>query len=225
MKVIIFGATGMVGQGVLRGCLLDPEVTSVLTVGRTATGRTDAKLREIVHRDFTDFAPIAAQVTGYDACFYCLGISSAGMKEADYDRVTYDYAMAAAQTLVAANPGMTFVFVSGTGTDSSEQGRWMWARVKGKTENALMRLPFEAAYMMRPGYIQPVHGVTSKTRLYRVFYTVLAPFYPLLRRIFPRHVITTEELGRAMIAIARDGAPKPVLENADIGELARANGP
>jgi len=221
MRVILFGARGMVGQGVLRECLLDPDVQAVLAVGRSATGQQHAKLRELRHADFSDFAPVAGELTGHDACFFCLGVSAAGMTEDDYRRVTYGYTLAAAEVLVKQNPAMTFIYVSGTGTDSTEKGRSMWARVKGATENALGRLPFKAAYMFRPGIIQPLHGIKSKTPLYRRFYTVAAPVLPLLRALFPRRVITTEEVGRAMIEVARRGWDRPVLENADIAEAAR----
>jgi uncharacterized protein YbjT (DUF2867 family) len=220
MKVIVFGATGMLGQGVLRECLLDPGVDGVLAVGRTATGRRHEKLREIRHGDFTDFSAIAAELAGYDACFYCLGASAVGMSEADYRRVTYDYTMAAARALVERNPGMTFIYISGQGTDSSGRGRSMWARVKGETENALLALPFEA-YLLRPGFIQPTHGARSRTRVYRVAYAVLNPIFPVLRRLLPKHMITTDELGRAMIHIARHGAPKRVLTTADLHAHAR----
>jgi uncharacterized protein YbjT (DUF2867 family) len=219
VKVIVFGATGMVGQGVLRECLLDPRVDSVLVVGRTSTGRRHGKLREIVHRDFTDFSALAAEFDGLDACFFCLGVSAAGMAEADYRQVTYDVTLAAARPLAERNPAMTFVYVSGAGTDSTERGRAMWARVKGATENALLALPFRA-YAFRPGYIQPMHGVTSKTGWYRMFYAVLAPLYPLLRRIAPSLVTTTEAMGRAMLAVARDGWPDRVLDTPQINAAA-----
>jgi uncharacterized protein YbjT (DUF2867 family) len=219
MRVIIFGATGMVGQGVLRECLLDRDVEAVLTVGRAATGQRHPKLREVVHADLLDLSPIAEQLSGYDACFFCLGVSSAGMKEADYRRVTYDITMAAARTLAETNPELTFVYVSGMGTDSSATGRTMWARVKGETENALLALPLRA-YMMRPAYIQPMHGIRSRTRLYAAFYAVGAPLYPVLRRLAPRYVTTTEQIGRAMIRIAKEGAPQRVLETTDINAAA-----
>ena len=164
MNILLFGATGMVGQGVLRECLLDPDVQRVQTVGRTASGAQSPKVRDVVHADLSSYASIEGELSGFDACFFCLGVSSAGMNETDYERVTYGITMAAAGTLARLNPGMTFIYVSGTGTDSSERGRTMWARVKGKTENALLRLPFKAAYMFRPGVIQPLHGVQSKTR-------------------------------------------------------------
>lgn len=221
MKILLFGATGMVGQGVLRECLLDPDVESVLAIGRATTGQEHEKLRELVHEDFTDFSSIEQEMSGHDACFFCLGVSAAGMTEEAYHRITYDFTLAAAGTLVRINPKMTFVYVSGGGTDSTERGLFMWARVKGKTENALLKLPFAAAYMSRPGYIQPLHGITSKTRLYRMGYAIMAPFYPLLRRPFSRYMITTEDVGRSMLQIAKHGAPKRVLENRDLAALSR----
>ena len=206
----------MVGQGVLRECLRDDDVEAVLAVVRTPTGQRHAKLQEIVHADFSDFSAIADRLSGSDACFFCLGISSAGMGEAEYRRVTFDITLAAAKALVARNPAMTFVYVSGAATDSTERGRTMWARVKGETENALLALPFRAAYMFRPALIQPGPGIVSKTRSYRILYAVFGPFFPLLRALFPRFVTTTEEAGRAMLEVAKHGAPKRVIENADI---------
>jgi uncharacterized protein YbjT (DUF2867 family) len=222
VNVLIFGATGMVGQGVLRECLLDPGVHLIKTVGRTATGVVNPKLEEIVHPDLWNYSAIETGLTDFDACFFCLGVSSAGMSEADYHRITYGITIAAAETLSRLNPRMTFIFVSGAGTDSSEKGKTMWARVKGKTENALMRMPFKAVYLFRPGMIQPLHGIRSKTPVYRWVYTILGPIVPLLRRIFPRQITTTEELGRAMLAVARHGAPKKILESADIVSAAQA---
>jgi uncharacterized protein YbjT (DUF2867 family) len=216
MRVILFGATGMVGQGVLRECLLAPDVEWVLAIVRTATGQTHPKLRERIHADFTNFAPLVGELAGHDACFFCLGISSAGMSEKDYRHVTYDFTLAAAEALAKESPAMTFLYISGTGTDSSEKGRSMWARVKGQTENALLRLPFKAAYMLRPGLIQPLHGIRSKTTLYRLIYTVSGPLFPVVKRLFPRYVTTTQQLGRAMIEIARNGAWRTILENEDI---------
>jgi uncharacterized protein YbjT (DUF2867 family) len=222
MKALIFGATGMVGQGVLRESLLDPDIEAVQTVGRSATGVRDPKLREIVHRDLFQYSGIEAELTGFDACFFCLGVSSAGMSEPQYTKVTYALTLAAAETLSRLNPAMTFIYVSGAGTDNSEKGRVMWARVKGKTENTLLRLPFKAAYMFRPGVIQPVHGARSRTAAYRFAYTLAKPVIPLLRRLFPRYILTTEEIGRAMIAVAKRGAPKKILESWDIGECAKS---
>jgi uncharacterized protein YbjT (DUF2867 family) len=219
MKVLLFGASGMVGRGVLRECLLDPDVTTVLSIVRSSTGQQHEKLREIVHKDFRDFSSLESELSGFDACFFCLGVSSAGMSEENYRRVTYGIALAAAQTLVKLNPHMTLVFISGAGTDSSEHGRLMWARVKGQTENALLRLPFKAAYMFRPAVIVPLHGIKSRTMLYRIPYAVLGPILPLLKRLFPKYVTTTEKLGRAMLIAAKRGAPKAILENSDINEL------
>jgi hypothetical protein len=206
----------MVGQGVLRECLLDPDVTSVFSIGRSTLSEQHEKLHQIVHKNLYDFAPIEDQLRGYDACFFCLGVSSAGMTEADFRHVTYDLTMAAAQTLAKVNAGMTFIYVSGAGTDGTGSGRPMWARVKGQTENALLHLPFKAAYMFRPGYIQPLHGIKSKTIWYRTLYALIGPIYPLLQALFPKYVTTTEQLGRAMIQVAKKGAPKPVLETEDI---------
>ena len=220
MKIILFGATGMVGQGVLRECLLDPEIEGVLSIGRTPTGQTHEKLHEMIRKDMFHYADVEEQLRGYDACFFCLGVSSVGMKEADYRRLTYDLTMAAAEALAKVNPGMTFIYVSGTGTDSTERGRSMWARVKGATENALLRLPFKAAYMFRPGVIQPMHGEKPKARAYRASGVVMGPLIPLLIRVFPKYVTTTERIGRAMIEVAKHGAPKKLLETQDINELA-----
>ncbi len=219
MNVLLFGATGMVGQGVLRECLLDSGVASVVSIGRSKTGVSHPKLREIVHADLSDYAPIESQLSGFDACFFCLGISSAGMNEEQYSRVTYDITVRAAETLARLDPGMTFVYVSGQGTDSTEHGRTMWARVKGRTENALLRLPFKAAFMFRPGVIVPRFGARSKTTSYRVLYTFTRPLLPLLLRAFPNQVLTTDEIGHAMLLVARRGAPKPILETADIRSL------
>ena len=225
MKVILFGATGMVGQGVLRECLLDPEVTQVLAIGRTPLADKHEKIREIVHPDLLEYASIKEQLVGYQACFFCLGVSSAGMNEADYSRITYDIALAAAQALVEASPEMTFIYVSGSGTDGSEKGRSMWARVKGKTENALLALPFRHKYMFRPAFIQPLHGIKSKTKLYRAAYAVTAPLYPLWKAIVPKYVTTTEQVGRAMLHVAKHGADKAVLENDDLNAIAAGESP
>src|SRR5258708_32739406 len=219
MKVILFGATGMVGWGAVRECLLDRDVHAVLGVGRSATGQSHEKLREIVHGDLLDLSPIEDKLAGHDGCFFCLGVSSAGMTEDAYTRVTYDIAVAVGQILIRHNPSMTFIFVSGAGTDSSERGRTMWARVKGKTENALLRLPFKGAYMFRPAFIQPLHGITSKTRSYRVLHAIFRPPAPPRKTLFPRHVTTTEQVGRAMLKVAKQGAAKPVLESEDIRAL------
>jgi uncharacterized protein YbjT (DUF2867 family) len=216
MNVILFGATGMVGQGVLRECLLVPDVERVLSIVRSPSGQQHAKLREIVLNDFFDLSPIEPELSGYDACFFTLGVSSAGMPEAQYHHLTYDLTLAVAQALARLNPNMTFVYVSGAGTDRTESGRSAWARVKGKTENALLRLPFKAAYMFRPGFIQPLHGAVSKTKSYRIIYAITTPIFPLLKMLFPRHVATTQNIGRAMLNVARHGFPKKILEASDI---------
>jgi len=219
MKVILFGATGMVGQGVLRECLLDASVESVLAVGRSPGGQQHAKLREILHDNFFDFAAIESQLAGYGACFFCLGVSSLGMDEERYRHLTHDITIAAARTLSRLNPDMVFIYVTGQGTDSTERGRLMWARVKGKTENDLLKLPFKAAYMFRPAGIQPLHGIRSKTAWVQTIYVVAAPLLSLLNHVAPNYMTTTEQVGRAMIRVARDGYPKPILESEDINRL------
>jgi uncharacterized protein YbjT (DUF2867 family) len=219
MQVIIFGATGMVGQGVLRECLIDPGIDRVLVVGRSPTGVGNAKLVEIIHTDFTDYSAIEAQLTGYDACFFCLGVSSIGMSEERYRHLTYDLTLAAATTEAQLDPQMVFIYVTGAGTDSTEQGSRMWARIKGKTENDLFKLPFRAAYMFRPGAIQPLHGARSKTAWVQAIYAVSGPLWSVLRRISPRLVTSTEQIGRAMIRVAREGYPRQVLEIEDINGL------
>jgi uncharacterized protein YbjT (DUF2867 family) len=216
MNVILFGATGMVGQGVLRECLLAPDVHHILSIVRSPTNQQHPKLRELVPSDFFDLSSIEPELSGYDACFFTLGVSSAGLSEQQYHHLTYDLTLAAAQPLARLNPNMTFIYISGAGTDSSESGRTMWARVKGKTENALLRLPFKAAYMFRPGAIQPLHGITSKTKSYRILYAITKPILPLLKALFPRHIATTEQVGRAMLNVTRHGFPKPILEAGDI---------
>jgi len=220
MNVLIFGATGMVGQGVLRECLQAGDVDRVMTVGRTDTGAQHPRLRGLVVPDLMNYQGLESELQGFDACFFCLGVSSAGMDEAQYTRLTYDFTLAAAQVLVRLNRQMTFVYVSGAGTDSTEQGRSMWARVKGRTENALQRLPFKAVYLFRPGVIQPLHGERSKTTSYRVTYTLARPLLPLLRALFPRQVLTTESVAQAMLVVARHGASRSVLEAGDIHAVA-----
>ena len=219
MNVILYGASGMVGQGVLRECLLDADVGQVLAVGRGALGQAHPKLSELVLSDLSTYLGHEDELMGYDACFFCLGVSAAGMKETDYSQVTYGFTMAAAESLVKLNPAMTFIYVSGAGTDRTEAGRIMWARVKGKTENALLRLPFKAVYLFRPAGIRPLHGITSRTRAYRIFYALAWPILPLLTWAFPGFMTTTEGIGRAMLKAARAGAPKAVLESRDINEL------
>ena len=223
MNVMIFGATGMVGQGVLRECLLDPRVTRVLAVGRSATGQQHAKLRDLVSHDLYDLSAIEAELAGYDACFFALGTSALGMTEQAYSRVSYDLTLAVARTLLRVSTRMTFIYVSGQGTDSTEHGRTMWARVKGRTENSLLTLGFKAAYMFRPGLIVAVHGIKSRTTLYRVLYTIMTPVVPLIQRLFPNAVTTTERIGRAMLAVASNGYGKRVLDPPDINLLAASS--
>ena len=218
MRVILFGATGMVGQGVLRECLLDAGVAKVLSVGRSRLKEIDPKIEEIVQKNLFDLSNTETRLSGYDACFFTLGVSSAGMTEADYTHLTYDLTLSIAATLARINPDMTFIYVSGAGTDSAGNGRMMWARVKGRAENDLLRLPFKAAYMFRPGVIQPLHGITSRTGWYRLVYSILAPLTPMLRA-FPKYVTTTEQVGRAMLAVARRGYPTRILESADINAV------
>jgi uncharacterized protein YbjT (DUF2867 family) len=225
MNVLIFGATGMVGQGVLRECLLDLNVQLVQTIGRTATGVQNPKLREIVHPDLWHYAPIEEKLTNFDACFFCLGVSASGMTEEAYARMTYGITIAAAETLARLNPKMTFIYVSGAGTESSEKGRMMWARVKGKTENALLRMPFASAYMFRPGFIEPAHGEISRTKLYRVLFTFAKPLLPLLRRAFPNQILTTEQIARAMLNLVTHPYPKHILEIKDIRATASTSPP
>jgi uncharacterized protein YbjT (DUF2867 family) len=209
----------MVGAGALLECLADPRVESVLAISRSPSGRTHPNLREVIRTDFFAYDDLQADFATSDACFFCLGVSSVGMGEAAYTRLTYDLTLAAARAMVAVNPRLTFCYVSGAGTESSEQGRSMWARVKGRTENALFALPFKAAFMFRPGFIQPVKGVRSKTRWYQAIYTVAAPLSPVLQRLFPQVSTTTARLGRALIQVAAVGYSKPVLYSRDINAL------
>jgi uncharacterized protein YbjT (DUF2867 family) len=219
MNVLLFGATGMVGDGVLHECLADPRVKLVLAVTRSPLSRSDPRLRELRRTDFTDFGDIMAELAHVDACFFCLGVSAAGLSESEYRRLTHDITLAVASALAQARPGATFCYVSGEGTDSTERGRSMWARVKGETENAILALPLNA-WMFRPGFIRPRPGVRSRTALYRIVYSVLGPLYPLLKRVAPTHVTTSENVGRAMIAVAAVGYSSRVLENQDINGLA-----
>jgi uncharacterized protein YbjT (DUF2867 family) len=213
MKVVIFGATGMVGQGVLRECLLATDVDEVIAVIRTPTGVSHPKLREVRLADFADVTPIKDELAGADACFYCLGVSSVGMDEAAYTRVSYDYPMAAAHVFAEFNPQATFVYVSGAGTNPT--GRQMWARVKGRTEQDLIAL-LPRGYAFRPGMIQPMYGVRSKTRWYNAIYTAAAPIVPLLVRIAPKYVTTTDKLGSAMLRAVRVGFSRRIVENVDL---------
>jgi len=219
MKVILFGATGMVGASVLIECLDDERVESVLAVGRKASGVTHPKVRDLVHADLLDYADIRQQFRGFDSCFYCLGVSTVGQDEASYTRITYDITIAAATALAEVNPGMTFCFVSAAGADSTERGRVMWTRVKGKTENRLFTLPLNA-YMFRPGLIQPRKGVRSRTAWYNMFYAIMAPIYPIVRPFAGAFMTTTEDLGKAIISVAAAGFDKRILESSDINRAA-----
>jgi uncharacterized protein YbjT (DUF2867 family) len=221
MNILIYGATGMVGQGVLRASLQAADVAKVVTVGRSPSGVQHSKLQDLLLPDLMQYEGVEAQLQGFDACFFCLGVSAAGMDEAAYTRLSYDLTMQAARVLARLNPQMTFVYVSGAGTDSSEKGGSMWARVKGRTENGLQTLGFKAVYLFRPGMIQPLHGIRSKTASYRVFYSLFKPLLPLLRALLPKQILTTESVGLAMLEAARHGAPRPVLETADIYQLAQ----
>jgi uncharacterized protein YbjT (DUF2867 family) len=214
MRILIFGATGMVGQGVLRECLLDARVTEVVTVARSPLGKQDRKLTELALPDVFGIAEIADRLTGFDACFFCLGVSSVGMSEADYTRITYDLTLTAGRVLASRNPAMIFIYVTGAGT--SRDSRQMWSRVKARTEDALGALPFRAAYFFRPGFIQPLHGVVSKTRWYMAIYALIRPLSPTLVKVFPRLATTTERVGQAMINVSVAGYQTPVLESADI---------
>lgn len=216
IKAIITGATGMVGEGVLHECLQHPAVESVLVIGRRSCGVKHQKLREIIHTNFYDLAPIEQHLTGYNACFFCLGVSSIGMTEEEFYRPTYTLTMHVAATLSRLNQEMTFCYVSGSGTDSTEKGTVMWARVKGKTENDLMKLPFKNAYNFRPGFMRPTVGLKNTLS----FYKYVNWLYPVLRKVFPKHVSTLGEVGLAMIQVAQHGYNHQVLEVTDIVSIA-----
>lgn len=217
IKVIITGATGMVGEGVLHECLHHPSVSTILIVNRKPSGIVHNKVKEIIHADFFDLSPIESELTGYNACFFCLGMSSVGMNEADFTRGAYTLTMHVAETLAKLNPNMTFCYISGAGTDSTEKGRQMWARVKGKTENDLMKLPFKRVYNFRPGYLQPTKGLRNTLSYYKYF----SWLYPILRPIASKYMSTLSELGRAMIHSVNRGYGKQILEVKDIIELAK----
>ena len=212
VKTVVFGASGMVGQGVLRECLLDPDVKSVVTVGRAPLATSHPKLRHVVHADFGDLSPIAAELADADACFYCMGVTSAGLSESEYTPVTHDYALEAARVV-----GGTYVYVSGEGANADS--KTMWARVKGRTENELLALD-RPVFVVRPGFIQPRHGITSRTRIYRYLYSWSSWLFPVLRRVAPRFVTTTDHLGRAMVALAKGAPAAKVLRSDEINRLA-----
>jgi hypothetical protein len=219
INVIIFGATGMVGEGILLEALRHANVESILVIGRRSCNMSHPKLRELIHSDFLDYSAIEDNLRSFNACFFCLGVSSVGMNEKDYSRVTYGLTIQAATTLSKLNPDMTFCYVSGTGTDSTEKSRIMWARIKGKTENHLMKLPFKAVYLFRPGLMKPIKG----QRNVKAIFNVLGFLYPVWKFLFPKYVCTLQELGTAMIQSVKQGYPKQILENIDIVKLARTN--
>ena len=222
MRIILFGATGMLGRGVLLECLADPAVSHVFSIGRRATDVQHVKLKQIVHDDFIDYSGIGEQLAGFDACFFCLGVSSVGMSEGSYRHITYDVTLAAAQALLARSQALVFCYVSAAGADVSEQGRSMWARVRGKTENELLKLPFAGAYIFRPAYVHPIKGLTPQLPwLRRVVYFFVRPLYPILRVLLPRYVTTGENFGRAMISVAQHGYSSSTLESDDINAVAR----
>ncbi|MBJ6363749.1 NAD-dependent epimerase/dehydratase family protein [Paenibacillus sp. MAHUQ-46] len=216
MKVIITGATGMVGGGVLHECLHHPDVEQVLVLGRKSCEIRHPKLREIVHTDLFDVSPVKEQLSGYNACFFCLGVSSIGMSEAEYTKITYDLTMHVAEALAESNPDMVFCYVTASGTDSTEQGRSMWARVKGRTENALLKLPFKSAYMFRPGYIQPTKGLQNT----HPYYAYVSWLYPALKLLIPAYVTSQKEIGNAMIHAVNRGYESSILQCKDIARLA-----
>jgi uncharacterized protein YbjT (DUF2867 family) len=218
LKVIITGSTGMVGKGVLLECIDSNEVDSILVINRHPLEASYPKVKEIIHKDFFNWNSIRDELMGYNACLFCLGVSSVGMNEADYRHLTYDLTLGFAKEVLAVNPDMTFCYVSGAGTDSSEKGRLMWARVKGKTENDLLALGFRDAYMFRPGYIQPKRDIKSKVNTVNVLYAVFSPFYFLLKKL-PKYVTNTSTLGKAMIAVASVGNEKIILESKDINQI------
>ena len=224
MKVVVLGATGMLGQGVVRECLADDGIDAVVSLGRGPSGVDHPKFTEILHPNLADElldpAAIEAEIAGADALFFCLGVSSARMREADYRRVTYDLTLSVATAMATANPGSTFVYISGEGADSTERGRVMWARVRGATENALLALPGLTAYILRPAFIQPRNGATSRVTLYRWMYRIAAPLYPVIKAVIPKYATTTEHIGRAMIALARTGGTERILRSRDLNALA-----
>lgn len=220
IKVIITGSTGMVGKGVLMECLENPAVSSVLLINRNSIGIEHEKIKELIIEDFHNLSPFREALSGYDACYFCLGVSAFRMKEREYNEITYKITLHLAKLLSDINPELSFCYVSGVGTDSSEQGRSMWARVKGKTENTILKLGFKSAYLFRPGYIQPMKGIRSRTSMYNTMYTFIKPFYPIFKWIIPNKVTNTVNIGKAMIYTTLKGADKTILYNKDINELA-----
>lgn len=222
MNIVLLGASGMIGQGVLRECLKDPSVQKVVSIGRTALGEPHPKLVQLVAPDLFDLQGLTDELVGFDACFFCLGVSSAGMTEAQYRHITYDLTLSVASTLLRLNPVMSFVYVSGAGADRTEKGSAMWARVKGATENALLRMPFKAAFMFRPNLIIPLNGIQSRTRSYRLFYNVAGPLLKRAYRLRPGSMTTTENLGLAMLNLVRHGGVETIIDGATMNAIARA---
>jgi uncharacterized protein YbjT (DUF2867 family) len=221
IKPIIFGATGMIGQGVLMECLDNPDVDSVLVVNRHPQNIHHKKVKEIIHSDFSDFSSLQNEFSNYDTCLFCLGVTAVGLSEQEYHKVIYDITVNAAEALLKTKKDFTFCYISGAGTDSSEKGRIMWARVKGKLENKLLSMPFKRAYMFRPGYIQPMKGIRSRTGWYNAVYAVFKPLYFVLKN-FKGVVTDTSSLGKAMINAAASGYEKNIIEVKDINILAQS---
>lgn len=221
VKILIFGASGMVGQGVLHECLAASDVSQVTTVARSPLEQTHPRLQQLVQADLLALEAVEDELRGFDTCFFCLGVSSSGMSEEAYRQLTHELTLKVASLLARLNSEMTFVYVSGAGTDSSEQGRSMWARVKGKTENDLQKLAFRSVYLFRPSVIQPLRGIQSKTPAYRHFYRIANPFLSLIRRVCPSMIVTTNDIGQAMLNAAREHGGRVVIEAKDIVRLAR----
>lgn len=219
LKVIITGATGMVGEGILQECLVNPRVEKVLLISHKPSGYTDDKIEEILHADFNNIATIGEKIKSYDACYFCAGVSSLGLDEKQYTNVTYDLTLNFAKALAVHNPQMTFCYVSGAGTDSSEKGKLMWARVKGKTENDLMQLPFKAVYNFRPAFMKATKGAKHV----KSFYKIINVLFPFFRMFSKTYFLTLQEVGKAMINISIKGYPKSILEVKDIRKASDAN--
>lgn len=218
MNILVTGASGMVGEGVVLECLQDPAVVSVVSLSRRPSGHKHPKLRELLVEDFFHLEAVEAELAGFDACFFCAGISSIGLKEPEYTRITYDMTLHVARTLVSLNPGMTFCYVSGAGTDSTEQGRSMWARVKGHTENALQALPFRQVYLFRPGFMKPMPGQLHLLK----YYKAIGWLYPFFRLVTPQFACTLRQVARAMVLVVQQGYPTPILEVRDIHALTQS---